>query len=120
MVEVVIFGSHPGPQISTTTSLATKLLEAGLPWPPGLAHKLRIALIQGPGLQLSFRWPHLRLPRATLICPGPQEEAARDPVWRKKRVQETGGHEGTRGSRASACGEKTLSGQSSSLSASSD
>lgn len=73
MVEVVIFGSHLGPQISTTTSLATKLLEAGLPWSLGLPHKLRIALIQGSGLQLSFKWPHLRLPRATLICPGPQE-----------------------------------------------
>lgn len=35
-------------------------------------------------------------------------------------MQETGGREGTRGSKESACGEKTLSGQSSSLSASSD
>lgn len=50
------------------TILATGHLEAGLPWSLGLAQEPHIALIQGPGPKLGFRWPHSRLPRATVTC----------------------------------------------------
>lgn len=50
------------------TTLATGHLEAGLPWSLGLAHEPRIALTQGSGPKLGFRWPHSGLPRATVTC----------------------------------------------------
>lgn len=76
-------------KVHVSVHLATKHLEAGLPWPLRLVHEPHTALTQGPGPKLSFRWPPWRLMRSTLICTcSPGKGLLRSgnaPVWGEKR-----------------------------------